>query len=108
MEEENKKQQQQKQLNRLTINDFKACKGELSVDIGPGLNILLGKNNSGKSTIMQALLLWEYTKRIGHRKKPDMLHREEKASWQQKKGCRRRCGKYSAEFFNPGASMAQL
>ena len=90
MGEENKQQQKRDRpqafLKKLEINNFKACDGELSVDIGPGLNMLIGRNNSGKSTIMQALLLWEHTKRIAYRAKKDMLTRRKRVSRSKRRG----------------------
>ena len=48
------------ELKRLTIERFKSYSEPTSLEIAP-LTILLGRNNSGKSTLIQALLLLKQT-----------------------------------------------
>ena len=43
-------------LHRLTINSFAAI-GNVDIEFGPGLNVLYGPNDLGKSTVVAAIRL---------------------------------------------------
>ncbi len=43
-------------ISQLTISNFRRIKG-LTLDFKPGVNVLIGKNNSGKSAVVDALRL---------------------------------------------------
>ncbi len=45
-------------ITRLTLRNFKNV-GEQSYDFTP-FDLLVGRNNSGKSTVLQALAIWQY------------------------------------------------
>jgi len=45
-------------LKKLTIKNFKRFRDETPVDLSP-ITVLLGGNNSGKSTILQALSIFQ-------------------------------------------------
>jgi predicted ATP-dependent endonuclease of OLD family len=57
-------------ISKLKIKNFK-CFDEVEINFDPNFNLIVGKNNSGKSTIFEALRLWQlaiqqfYTKRTG-------------------------------------------
>jgi predicted ATP-dependent endonuclease of OLD family len=42
-------------INRIEIQDFLAFRGEFAVDFCPGLNILIGPNATGKTTLMKTM-----------------------------------------------------
>jgi len=42
-------------INRVEIKDFLVFKGELSADFCPGVNVLIGENGTGKTTLLRAL-----------------------------------------------------
>lgn len=44
-------------IRKLVINNFKCYEGEFSLDFNKGLNILVGDNEAGKSTILEAIHL---------------------------------------------------
>jgi len=44
-------------IDRVIINNFKCFKGEFSLKLNKGLNILVGDNETGKSTIIEAIHL---------------------------------------------------
>ena len=44
-------------IDRIKIVNFKCFKGEFNLDLNDGLNILVGDNESGKSTILEAIHL---------------------------------------------------
>ena len=44
-------------IRKLAINNFKCYEGEFSLDFNKGLNILVGDNEAGKSTILEAIHL---------------------------------------------------
>ena len=46
-------------IRRFTINGFKRFHDETKIDLGP-VTVLVGANNSGKSTILEALTLFQY------------------------------------------------
>lgn len=47
-------------LSRITLENFFSFKGPTTIDLNPGLNILLGINSSGKSNLFKAIhLLYE-------------------------------------------------
>jgi predicted ATPase len=43
------------QISKVTIQNYKLLKGEHSFVFGPGLNFLVGENNTGKSTVFDAI-----------------------------------------------------
>ncbi|MDO4783092.1 MAG: AAA family ATPase [Capnocytophaga felis] len=45
-------------ISKIRIKNFK-CFGELEVEFDPNFNLIIGGNNSGKSTIFDALRLWQ-------------------------------------------------
>lgn len=44
-------------INKIKIQNFKSFKGEFTLSLNKGLNILVGDNESGKSTILEAIHL---------------------------------------------------
>ena len=44
-------------IKRIIIENFKCFEGKFSLDLNSGLNILVGDNESGKSTILEAINL---------------------------------------------------
>lgn len=54
-------------INRLTLRNFKSI-GEQSYDFTK-FDLLVGRNNSGKSTILQALAIWQFCVDEFHRSK---------------------------------------
>lgn len=46
-------------ISKIKIKNFK-CFGELEVEFDPNFNLIIGGNNSGKSTIFDALRLWQF------------------------------------------------
>ncbi len=55
-------------INKLTIRNFKKIK-EQTFDF-TDFDLLIGNNNSGKSTILQAIAIWQYCVDEFHRSKP--------------------------------------
>lgn len=57
-------------ISKLKIKNFK-CFKEVEIDFDPNFNLIIGENNGGKSTIFEALRLWQiaiqqfYTERTG-------------------------------------------
>ncbi len=57
-------------ISKLIIKNFK-CFDEVEINFDPNFNLIVGENNSGKSTIFEALRLWQlaiqqfYSKRTG-------------------------------------------
>ena len=45
-------------LKSLRISNFKAFNGENKIELAPMINLIFGKNSSGKSTVLQALRLF--------------------------------------------------
>lgn len=43
-------------IRRVTVENVKSFRKETTFDLGPGVNFLVGDNNSGKSTVLEALL----------------------------------------------------
>ena len=62
----------QEGITRITIGGFKSIAGEQSIDIKP-LTILAGANSSGKTSIMQLLLLLKQTLEAPYNPGPLML-----------------------------------
>lgn len=54
-------------ITRLTLKNFKSV-GEQSYDFTP-FDLLVGRNNSGKSTVLQALAIWQFCVDEFHRSK---------------------------------------
>lgn len=44
-------------IKKVTIENFKCFKGQFSLDLNKGLNVLVGDNETGKSTILEAIHL---------------------------------------------------
>jgi putative ATP-dependent endonuclease of OLD family len=44
-------------IKKITIENFKCYKGKFSLDLNEGVNILVGNNEAGKSTILEAIHL---------------------------------------------------
>lgn len=44
-------------INKVTIENFKCFKGRFSLELNKGLNVLVGNNETGKSTILEAIHL---------------------------------------------------
>ncbi|MCL2527845.1 MAG: AAA family ATPase [Defluviitaleaceae bacterium] len=42
-------------IERVEINDYLVFKNELEIDFSPGINVLLGANGTGKTTLMKAI-----------------------------------------------------
>ena len=42
-------------IERITVRDFGVLRGPLDVKLHPGLNVIYGPNESGKSTMVEAL-----------------------------------------------------
>lgn len=49
-------------IERITVRDFGVLRGPLDVKLHPGLNVIYGPNESGKSTLMRALWMALTTK----------------------------------------------
>jgi len=45
-------------ISKLKIKNFK-CFDEVEINFDPNFNLIIGENNSGKSTIFDALRLWQ-------------------------------------------------
>lgn len=45
-------------ISKLTLKKFK-CFDEVSINFDPNFNLIIGENNSGKSTIFEAFRLWQ-------------------------------------------------
>jgi len=45
-------------ISKLKIKNFK-CFNEIEIEFDPDFNLIIGENNSGKSTIFEALRLWQ-------------------------------------------------
>lgn len=44
-------------IQKILLNNFKCFKGEFALELNPGLNIIVGDNEAGKSTIIEAIHL---------------------------------------------------
>lgn len=55
-------------LRKLTVANFKRFKDEMSIEFEP-ITVLLGANNSGKSTVLQALSIFQYCIDVTRKKK---------------------------------------
>ena len=44
-------------IHKITIENFKGFEGKFSLELNPGMNILVGDNETGKTTILQAIHL---------------------------------------------------
>ncbi|MBM3499590.1 MAG: ATP-binding protein, partial [Armatimonadetes bacterium] len=60
-----KKPKEPEGITKITVKGFKSLANETSIDIRP-LTILAGANSSGKSSIMQPLLLLKQTLEVGY------------------------------------------
>jgi DNA repair exonuclease SbcCD ATPase subunit len=68
------------QLKKLTLNNFKKFQ-QIEIDFAKGINVVLGNNEAGKSTINEALQLLLYTSPMSGAR--DVLN---KKSWKSKEG----------------------
>jgi AAA15 family ATPase/GTPase len=50
-------------ITRVEIKDFLVFKGEFTADFCPGINVFIGENGTGKTTLMYAAAMWSP---IGH------------------------------------------
>ena len=55
-------------LTKLTIKNFKRFRDETPIEFG-AITVLLGANNSGKSTVLQALSIFQYCMEVTRKKK---------------------------------------
>ena len=46
-------------ISKIMLKDFKTYKDTVEIKFGGRFNVIIGENNIGKSTIFEALLLWE-------------------------------------------------
>lgn len=46
-------------ISKITLKDFKAYADTVTIEVNKQFNVIIGENNIGKSTIFEALLLWE-------------------------------------------------
>ena len=44
-------------LEKINILNYKCFKGRFSLNLNPGINIIVGNNEAGKSTILEAIHL---------------------------------------------------
>src|SRR5947209_782273 len=52
-------------ISKVTIKNFKRFKDETAFSLSPnGVTFLAGGNNSGKSTLLQALAVWEFARSV--------------------------------------------
>ena len=57
-------------INRVEIKDFMVFKGELALDFCPGVNVFIGGNGTGKTTLLKAMYaLWDVQQRVDVEKK---------------------------------------
>jgi AAA15 family ATPase/GTPase len=45
-------------INRVEIKNFLVFKGEFSADFCPGVNVIIGANGTGKTTLIKYLYWW--------------------------------------------------
>jgi len=58
-------------INRVETNDFLVFKGEFATDFCPGVNVLIGGNGTGKTTLLkQMYMACEFSKKIQFQKAP--------------------------------------
>ncbi|MBI4517720.1 MAG: ATP-binding protein [Deltaproteobacteria bacterium] len=55
-------------LQKLTVKNFKRFREETVIDLAP-ITVLVGANNSGKSTVLQALSIFQYCVEVTRKKK---------------------------------------
>ena len=46
-------------ISKIMLKDFKSYKDTVEIKFGGRFNVIIWENNIGKSTIFEALLLWE-------------------------------------------------
>jgi energy-coupling factor transporter ATP-binding protein EcfA2 len=67
-------------ITHIEIEDFRVFKGKLSLDFCPGVNVLLGGNGTGKTTLMR----WMYHSTLpNHYDDPSMIPTSESIGWKQ-------------------------
>lgn len=59
-------------LRKLTVSNFKRFRDEMGIELDP-ITVLLGQNNSGKSTVLQALSIFQYCVDVTRKKKNGSL-----------------------------------
>ncbi len=59
-------------LRRVCIKGFKSFAGEVTLDLGPGLNVIVGPNGSGKSNFAEAITWALGEQRAGRLRAPGM------------------------------------
>ena len=63
-------------ISKITLKDFKTYKDTVEIKFSGKFNVIVGENNIGKSTIFEALLLWEkcYNESLTSNKKSFYSH----------------------------------
>ena len=63
-------------ISKITLKDFKTYKDTVEIKFSGKFNVIIGENNIGKSTIFEALLLWEkcYNESLTSNKKSFYSH----------------------------------
>lgn len=51
------------QINKIKVKNFKRL-GNKEIDFKSGISLVVGGNNSGKSSVLHALAVWEYAKQV--------------------------------------------
>jgi chromosome segregation protein len=59
-------------LRRVRIRGFKSFAGEVTLDLGPGVNVIVGPNGSGKSNFAEAIVWAMGEQRAGRLRAPGM------------------------------------
>jgi Chromosome segregation ATPases len=59
-------------LRRVKVRGFKSFAGEVTLDLGPGLNVIVGPNGSGKSNLGDAVTWALGEQRAGRLRAPGM------------------------------------
>lgn len=57
-------------IETLTLHNFKSFSGDHTVSFKPGVNFLVGNNNSGKSSILEGI---RFLRDGGHSDLPDLI-----------------------------------
>ena len=64
------------QLISLEIEGYKKFEKHITIPFQSGTHLIIGKNNSGKSTILQALTLWNFCVQYVKVNRPNLLFKE--------------------------------
>ena len=94
----------QEGITRITIGGFKSIVSEQSIDIKP-LTILAGANSSGKTSIMQPLLLLKQTLEAPYNPGPLMLDGPNVSFSEAEQLLSRTIDGHSEDFFSVGISL---